>query len=90
MHAQSKYIYFQRPKLSKGDPDDDLGLECPICLDMPKVGQKIFQCRNGHTLCESCSERVTYCPTCRHPLENHGQRTRNLVAEKYIAKLFSE
>ena len=32
----------------------DKGFECSFCLDDMKPPVKIFQCRNGHVMCESC------------------------------------
>ena len=56
-------------------------LECVICLEFPKTAP-IYQCDNGHVLCNSCHGRVTDCPTCRGRLG----KVRNLAIEKIIAK----
>ena len=42
-------------------------LECPVCLETMR--RRIFQCRNGHNVCESCSANpaLTTCPQCREP-----------------------
>ena len=57
-------------------------LTCPICMNIPR--QKVFQCPNGHLICEPCkidyTRNSTTCPTCRAPLGNN----RNLLAEKLI------
>ena len=42
---------------------------CTVCLSMPDSG-KIFQCSNGHLLCETCNSKGArtarhVCPTCR-------------------------
>ena len=29
-------------------------LECPICTEEMKPPRKIFQCMNGHVICELC------------------------------------
>ena len=59
-------------------------LECPVCLDtMIKVMSRqicfllniicvqvrIYQCRNGHNVCERCSSNpaLVTCPQCREP-----------------------
>ena len=56
-------------------------LECPVCLEVPRVGAgPIFGCRNGHLLCQNCVEKVKECPTCREK----EIRCRNLFAERYI------
>ena len=43
-------------------------LECPVCLDT-MVGVRIYQCRNGHNVCERCSANpsLVTCPQCREP-----------------------
>lgn len=57
--------------------------ECPVCLELPKVGSKIYQCRSGHIICETCNERLDVCPTCRAKLDS----IRSIIAEKSIAQL---
>ncbi len=52
--------------------------ECPVCLQIPRA--KIFQCVNGHSICEECSSRVKPCPECR----SSRKRSRNLLAEKLL------
>ena len=39
-------------------------LECPVCYATIKQ-TPIYQCRNGHVVCENCRPRLTTCPTCR-------------------------
>ena len=29
-------------------------LECPVCMEEMKPPKKIFQCSNGHVICELC------------------------------------
>ena len=43
-------------------------LECPVCLDTMS-GCRIYQCRNGHNVCERCSSNpaLVSCPQCREP-----------------------
>ena len=43
-------------------------LECPVCLDT-MVRVRIYQCRNGHNVCERCSANpsLVSCPQCREP-----------------------
>jgi len=58
-------------------------LECPVCLEEMKPPKKIFQCSNGHVICELCKNNpeVRSCPTCR--VKFRGQNVvRNIVAEK--------
>ena len=51
-------------------PIFDKDFECSVCLDDMRPPIKIFQCRNGHVMCESCKNHpeVVTCPTCRIPL----------------------
>ena len=45
----------------------DKEFECSVCLDEMRPPTKIFQCRNGHVMCEACKNHteVSTCPTCR-------------------------
>ena len=54
-------------------------IECPVCLKVPK-SLRIYQCENGHIICEFCNDRVKECPTCRA----RKPEIRALVAEKLI------
>lgn len=51
--------------------------ECPICIK-PFI-EKVYQCREGHVLCERCSYFVENCPVCRIPLQ---PEIRNRVLEE--------
>jgi hypothetical protein len=51
---------------------------------------KIFQCRNGHVMCESCKNHpeVVTCPTCRIPLpgrQSLSMRLINLLFQSFIS-----
>ena len=58
-------------------------MECPVCLEEMKPPKKIFQCSNGHVICELCKNNpeVRSCPTCRVKFRGHNV-VRNIVAEK--------
>lgn len=56
-------------------------LECPVCLDTMKP--PIFQCQNGHSVCNNCKGELSSCPTCRGALID----TRNLIAEQLAYKV---
>ena len=60
-------------------------LECPVCLNVPKVGP-IYQCRNGHLLCKNCHPKMVKCPICQIPLE----KLRNLLSEQIVAMIYPE
>ncbi len=52
--------------------------ECPDCFQIPRA--QIFQCINGHSICDVCSTKLTACPTCRSP----GVKIRNHLAETLL------
>ena len=60
-------------------------LECPVCFVVPKVGP-IYQCRNGHLLCNECHPKMKRCPLCNIPLE----KLRNLLSEQLVAMIYPE
>jgi len=41
--------------------------ECPVCLEEMVPPTRIFQCRNGHLICETCKSGLSpcICPKCR-------------------------
>ena len=57
-------------------------LECPVCLDTAD-SPPIFQCPEGHLLCQRCNQRLVDCPQCGHALMN----SRNRIAEDLAIKL---
>ena len=61
---------------------------CPVCLDVPLPPKKIFQCSQGHTICDECLTRIEKrCPTCRESWENTNLPVRNRMAESMIFKV---
>ena len=48
---------------------NNLNKECPICFEEMLPPKKIFQCSQGHLLCEICfkkvSESTKLCPFCK-------------------------
>jgi len=67
-------------------------LECPICYEVMCPPSRIWQCKMGHVICETCKERVwrengtqISCPTCKTaPFIG-----RNLALERVARSLFS-
>ncbi len=59
-------------------------VRCPVCVSVPRSGGPVFQCGNGHLICDACRYRLVQCPTCRTPYD--GKRKRNLLAEQIIDK----
>ena len=65
--------------------DDVINLdkrECPICFNEMKSSQKIYQCQNGHILCEECFNRIIegtkLCPFCKIDIATNPIRNRAL------------
>ena len=65
-------------------------LDCPVCLEEMRPPKKIFQCSNGHSLCEQCKNNpaLTLCPICR--IEFTGSNvSRNIMAETLVSQMIS-
>lgn len=54
-------------------------LKCPVCLEY--FCKPIYQCKNGHGICNQCKSKIQYCPVCKAGI----QSSRNLTLEE-IAK----
>ena len=63
---------------------------CAVCMHAPDCN--VFQCRNGHILCDGCLQKLrdgrrndmrAECPTCHE----HGDFFRNLAVENVIADM---
>ena len=57
---------------------------CSICLEVPRPPLRVYQCPEGHSLCEVCRARpeLTACPECRVSLA--GVAIRNRTLERLI------
>lgn len=57
---------------------------CPICLQVFR--RQVYQCRNGHVICDKCVISVGQgkCPQCRVKLKVKGSFIRNLLLEKLM------
>ena len=60
-------------------------LECPVCMETPETFP-IYQCTQGHIVCNSCYPRVENCPVCRVK----KLPIRALTAEKSLKNLLQE
>ena len=64
-------------------------LECPVCMETIK-SVPVYQCINGHVICNVCIEKLNNCPICRNDsalvrslkLENIVQRLEGIQPEK--------
>ena len=61
-------------------------LECPVCMETPE-SFPIYQCTQGHIVCNSCYPRVENCPVCR---VKKSLTIRALTAEKALKNLLQE
>jgi len=61
-------------------------LECPVCMEEMRPPRRIWQCSDGHPVCERCRRKpeVNCCPTCRKYLVG-----RSTIAEKLARALYS-
>ena len=57
-------------------------LQCPVCLQVPKTSP-IYQCLNGHIVCNQCHPKLTTCPVCRNVLG----KIRSIISEKMIKQV---
>jgi len=66
-------------------------LECPVCLELAWPPKKIYQCREGHIICEECkgNPALKVCPMCRIPLANN-LTSRNRQLEELARALKEE
>lgn len=72
-----------RQQTSNMVPHDTIS--CPICME-PMLGP-IYQCTSGHSMCDSCFQRLAaspFCPSCR---VNMRQPIRNRALEDVIEKM---
>ena len=60
----------------------ELDRECPICFEDMLTPTKIFQCSQGHLLCQTCFEKVNVttkiCPFCKRDVVTLPIRNRAL------------
>ena len=62
------------------------GLECPVCW--ADMRDHIFQCKNGHLVCQTCWRKLKNCPVCRTRY-NKRVPIRCLFAEQMAQNLGS-
>ena len=80
-------ISYSEPGLEKKRKAILSFLECPVCGEIPRVGDvPVLGCRNGHIICDMCAVNIKVCPTCREK----DIQVRNLFAERYIEVEFKD
>jgi len=59
--------------------------ECPVCMENMLPPRRIFQCKNGHIICEICQPKIKNqkCPTCQHEIVG-----RAVAMEQHLRDLF--
>ena len=55
--------------------------ECPVCFNEMAPPVKIFQCSNGHHICETCKDQLepSICPKCRKRLIGRATDMENFL-----------
>jgi len=61
--------------------------ECPICFEEMKPPMRIWQCVDGHPVCEGCRNKLESkgCPSCNRCVEG-----RNIALEKMARSLYGD
>ena len=59
--------------------------ECPVCYEPFSPPRRIFQCTNGHLICENCkaSPQLKVCPSCKNIFMG-----RAIAMEQFLADLY--
>ena len=67
------------------DPNSSLPMtpSCPVCWEAIKPPKRIFQCVNGHLVCEVCHRQpqLRGCPTCREPIMGRATAMEHFLAD---------
>ena len=66
-------------------------LECPVCfVDMAdmKPPIRIWQCAQGHLVCETCKSNpnIRFCPTCRQDLVGRATAVEKIALSMFLEK----
>ncbi|CAA7032668.1 unnamed protein product [Microthlaspi erraticum] len=75
----SRIIQPQKRNRTRSGTVDLDRLDCPICSKPFTV--PIFQCDNGHVICDSCRPKVIKCPFCALPMGNNRCRGMESILE---------
>lgn len=84
MYTIQKFANCGSSLLKSSGCDDGIPeqLKCPICYEVPSA--EIFQCKNGHTICNRCLASVQQCPQCRIPFRVDGELIRVRALESLL------
>ena len=80
IRLKEELVKAEKQKVVAQNEEDEDQFACPVCLELLKPPLRIFQCPEGHILCENCKENpaIVHCPQCRIPLERNCSRNRAL------------
>jgi len=81
---------FDHAAPSCGLNNEPFEVSCPVCFEVPLPPRKIFQCSQGHTICDLCLSKIDKkCPTCREDWSNSSNLpVRNRMAESMLNNYF--
>ena len=80
LRLKEDLVKAEKQKVISQNEEDEDQFACPVCLEVLRPPLRIFQCPEGHILCENCKENpaIVHCPQCRVPLESNCSRNRAL------------
>merc|ERR1712083_1150386 len=81
---------FDHAAPSCGQNNEPFEVSCPVCFEVPLPPRKIYQCSQGHTICDLCLSKIDKkCPTCREDWSNSSNLpVRNRMAESMLTNYF--
>jgi len=76
----------ERPRTGPIDIGNEL--ECPVCFTDMKPPIQIWQCAQGHPVCQPCKARpeVRHCPTCRQRIVGRATLVEKIAAQVFAGK----
>ena len=65
---------------------------CPVCFTDMKPPIQIYQCTQGHPICQHCKSRpeVTQCPTCRERLVGRAFHIEKIAGKVFMDDVVNE
>jgi len=59
--------------------------ECPVCYEPFSPPRRIFQCTNGHLICEQCQSKpqLKVCPSCKNVFMGRATAMEQFLADLY-------
>lgn len=81
---------YEAPAPVHGERNESFEVACPVCLDVPLPPRKIYQCSQGHGICDICLTQIDKkCPTCREDwTHSTNLPARNRMAEAMLQNYF--